>query len=179
MCGSPTSHNGKPGSSPAAACAMRSTWLCAPLRVAALPAGTPEKPSAASRLPAAQQPADSTPAQDSSTAASAADAAPAGSDAGRRISRDAADSHASDSPAKAAAAAGGAKQAASTSASAEASQRAAGAAAPEGGKAVRSVAEFAKEVAALQEENRKLKEMLHNQVTLTEHTACPLHMTCV
>jgi hypothetical protein len=31
------------------------------------------------------------------------------------------------------------------------------------------VADFAKEVAALQEENRKLKELLHNQVSFVSY----------
>lgn len=130
---------------------------------------------------AAQPPSSSTPSQDQAPAAAPAPAVapPAVADTERRISRDAADSQATDSPAKAAAASAAAPKVplsatkakpASSSSSAVVAAAAAGEPArasgsAEGGRAVRSVAEFAKEVAALQEENRKLKEMLHNQVS--------------
>lgn len=149
-------------------------------------AGAPEKSgtgatSEAVADAAAQPPSSSTPSQDQAPAAAPAPAVapPAAADTERRISRDAADSQATDSPAKAAAASAAAPQVplsatkakpASSSSSAVVAAAAAGEPArasgsAEGGRAVRSVAEFAKEVAALQEENRKLKEMLHNQVS--------------
>lgn len=86
----------------------------------------------------------------------AADAAAGEADASaRRVSRDTADSHAaSDTEAKAA------KQ----DATAAAAEKQKGANGAEGGRSQRTVADFAKEVAALQEENKRLKQALHAQV---------------
>jgi hypothetical protein len=83
----------------------------------------------------------------------------------RRISRDATDSNAADSPAKATAAAdAGAKAARAGAATAAAAAGGEGRKGAEAGKSQRSVSDFAREVAALQEENKMLKQLLHTQV---------------
>lgn len=85
------------------------------------------------------------------------------------MSRDAADSHAADNPSKvaataSAAAAAGADAGSKAAGTAAEKHRAGGGGAEGGGRSQRSVADFAKEVAALQEENKHLKQLLHNQV---------------
>lgn len=144
-------------------------------------AGTPPRPSRSS-APDAKPAADSAAraaagealqkdqaGSNSSSAATGAEA-PAGGEAdasARRVSRDTADSHAADNPSKVAAAAAShteAKAAKQDAAAAGAAEKQKGANGAEGGKSQRTVADFAREVAALQEENKKLKQALHAQV---------------